>query len=390
MSVALVPVSYNVRSLFVRKASTILTIVSIGATVAVLAGVLSLQQGFETLFSEAGSDDVVVFLRPGATSEGESAFTEEDVDIVTKSVTEIASGPDGPLASGETFLAVRLERTDGGETNVPIRGVQQPTFAVHGDLLRIVEGERFRPGTDEVIVGQKVVRRIRGCGLGEVLQINTTPFRVVGVFASGGPFDSEIWGDADRMGKALERPVYSRIIARLQPGVDLVEFSERMEAHLQTPAKVMTERDYLTSQTGMLSATLRALGYFLAFIMGIGAVFTATNTMQAALAARAHEIGILLSIGFRPLSVFVSFLLEALLLGVAGGVAGILIALPLNGIETGTTNFQTFTEVAFAFRVTPEVLANAVVFALLLGLFGGALPAWRAARMRPVEALRRR
>lgn len=386
----LVPFSYTARSLFVRKASTLLTIISIGATVAVLAGVLSLQQGFELLFSDAGSEDIVIFLRPGATSEGESAYTDEDVDIVTKSVNEIASGPNGPLASGETFLAMRLRKEDGGETNVPIRGVQPASFDVYGDTIQMVTGERFRPGTDEVIVGEKIARRIRGCGMGEVLEINTTPFRVVGVFRTDGPFDSEIWGDADRMRQALERPVFSRIVARLKPETDVEKFSLRMEEHPQSPSTVQTERAYLNAQTRFLSGILRGLGYFLAFVMGLGAVFTATNTMQAALSARSHEIGVLLSIGFRPLSVFVSFLLEALLLGLAGGAVGILLSLPLNGIETGTTNFQTFTEIAFAFRITPAVLTNAVLFALALGLFGGALPAWHAARLRPVEALRRR
>lgn len=387
----LVPLSYNAKSLFVRKSSTLLTVVSVGATVAVLAGVLALQQGFETLFTNAGRDGIAVILRPGAVSEGESAFTPEDTRILVKSSNEIAAGPDGqPLASAELFLAVRLRKLDGGETNVPIRGVQQASFAVYGDDLRMVRGERFRQGTDEVIVGRKLTDRIQGCEIGQVIQLNTTPLRVVGVFETGGPFDSEIWGDLDRMATALERPVYSRVVARLNPDAILSDFSDRLEADPQVPAKALSERDYFERQTLALSTVLRGLGFFLALIMGVAAVFTATNTMQAALAARSHEIGILLSVGFRPFSVFLSFLFEALLLGLLGGAVGALATLPLNGIETGTTNFETFTEVAFAFRITPQVLGTAIAFSLVLGLFGGALPAWRAARLDPVEALRRR
>jgi len=386
-----VPLSYNLKSLLVRRASTALTVVSIGATVAVLAGVLSLQQGFETLFKETGRADVAVFLRPGAGSEGESGISREKADVLKKSLAEIALNAAGlPLASAESYLAVRMRKLDSGETNVPIRGVEPMTFEIFGDQIRVTAGQRLRPGTDEVIVGRKLTRRVRGCQLGEVITLNTTPFRVVGVFDCEGPFSSEIWGDLDRIADALERPVYNRVIARLKPGLDVQAFAERMADHKDVPVKVQTERAYLADQTGALSITLRVIGVFLATIMGVAAVFTSTNTMLAALAARSHEIGILLSVGFRPIPVFLSFMSEALVLGLFGGVLGILITLPLSGVETGTTNWNTFTEVAFAFRVTPQVMKSAILFALILGLFGGALPAWRAARMDPVEALRRR
>lgn len=385
-----VPVSYNLRSLFVRKSSTALTVVSIGATVAVLAGVLALQQGFETLFTEAGSDERVVFLRPGATSESDSQVSPNRARQLIKSVPELDVTADGePMAAAETYLAVRLQKLGGGETNVPIRGVQPMTFTLLEDELAVREGRNFRPGTDEVIVGDKLTRRIRGCTVGSTIQLNTTPFEVVGVFEHDGPFSSEIWGDLDRISAALERPNYTRVVGKLRPDVQLEAFAERLAEHKEVPAKVLTEREFLSSQTEVLSTVLGILGAFLATVMGTAAVFTATNTMQAALAARSSEIGILLSLGFRPLPIFLSFLFEALVIGLLGGAVGILMALPLNGAETGTTNFQTFTEVAFAFRLTPEVLMRAVGFALLLGLLGGALPAWRAAHENPIDALRR-
>lgn len=387
---ALVPFSYNTRSLFVRKTGTVLTILGIGATVAVLAGVLSLQQGFATLFSDAGRDDIAVFMRQGSTNEGDSVFSLERAQILMKTLPDFASDEKGkPLVSAEIYLAVRRFKLDGGEVNVPIRGVQPMSFEVIGPALKIVQGRNFTPGTDEVIVGRKLVDRIQHCQLDETLQLNTTPFHVVGVFDHEGPFSSEIWGDRDRMAEALQRPIFNRVIAKLRPGTDLKELGERLDKDAQVPCKVMTEREYLTSQTQALSFVLRRLGFFLALIMGIAAVFTATNTMLAALAARTHEIGILLSLGFRPYAIFASFMLEALLLGLLGGIVGCLMTLPIHGTDTGTMNFQTFTEVAFAFRVTPEVLLTAVRFALILGLCGGAWPALRAARMRPTEAMRR-
>ena len=387
---ALIPLSYNARSLLVRRSATLLTVISVGATVAVLAGVLSLQQGFRALFTNAGRDDIAVFLRPGATSEGESIFSRDQADILVKSLPEIAEGEDGrPLASTELYLAVRLRKTDGGETNVPIRGVEPASMTLRGDSFEVLDGHEPTPGEDEVIVGRALTERIQGARRGDVIRINTTPFRVVGIFRSDGPFESEIWGDLDRMAEALERPVYSRVVAVLRPGTDLGALSARLEKDRQVPAKVLSEKEYLSSQTTALSGTLIGLGAFLGIVMGAAAVFTGTNTMLAALSARTHEIGIMIALGFRPFAIFVAFLFESVLLGFLGGIVGCLMVVPLNGIRTGTTNFQTFTEVAFAFRVTPTVLLTAVAFAVALGLVGGTWPALRAARMAAVDALRR-
>ena len=386
----LVPFSYNLRSLFVRRSSTLLTIVGIGATVAVLSGVLSLQQGFETLFTSTGRDDVAVFLRPGATNEGDSMFTLEGTEILIKSLPEFALDERGrPLASAERYLAVRRQKLVGGETNVPIRGVQPMSYAVHGELMELIGGRWPEPGADEVVVGSALTGRIRNTALGDVITLNTTPFRVVGEFSSEGPFDSELWGDAERIGVALERPLYNRVVGILKDGVEIEALSARLEDDKRVPAKVLSELEYLSGQTAALSVVLMFLGSFLAGIMGVAAVFTGTNTMLASISARSHEIGIMRAMGFRPFPVFVAFLSEALLLGLLGGLVGIAMALPLHGVETGTTNFQTFTEVAFAFKVTPRVLATAVSFAVILGLAGGAWPAWRAARLLPAEALRR-
>jgi putative ABC transport system permease protein len=387
----LVPFRYNLRSLIVRRAATLLTALGIGATVAIFAGVLALEAGFRTLFVEAGRDDVFVFLRPGSTNEGDSIWRRDLADRLIKTLPEIRRGADGqPLASKECYLAVLRRRVDGGKTNVPVRGVEPKSFDIYGDTVRIVAGRRFRPGADEVIVGSTLVERISNCRLGDRIQLNTTPLDVVGVFESKGPFASEIWGDLERMQAALVRPFPNRVVALLETGTDVAALGHRLKDDKETPAKVMTERAYLAAQTGALSGTLLMLGGMLAVVMGLAAIFTATNTMLAAIAARTHEIGILLACGFRPAAVFLAFLGEALVLGLMGGALGCLMVIPLNGLETGAMNFNTFTEVAFAFRVTPTVLGTAVVFSLVLGLLGGAVPAWNASRLPPVSALRRR
>jgi putative ABC transport system permease protein len=387
----LVPLAYNVRSIFVRRSATVLTLLGIGATVTVLTGFLALSAGFRAVYTQGGRSDVVYFLRSGATSEGQSSFPRERADRLVKSTPEIAPDAKGaPLAAMEIYNAVRRQKARGaGETNVPIRGVQPASFELR-ENFRVVAGRAFKFGSDEVMVGTKLVDRIQGCGLDDVIQLNTTPFRVVGVFESAGAAPSEIWGDYERIGVALAVPWANSILARLKPGVNMKEFARRIKDDKENPCKVMTEPEYLEAQTNALGTMLAMVGVILGVVMGVAAIFTAMNTMLAALAARTHEIGILLSVGFRPFAIFVSFLFEALLLGLLGGAIGCLLALPLNGIETGTTNWDTFTEIAFSFRLTPQVLVTAVIFSLALGLFGGAIPAFRAARLAPTEALRRR
>ena len=386
---ALVPLRYNLRSLWVRASSTLLTVCAIGATVAVLAGMLSLQQGFAVLFQERGRSDLAVFLRKGAKSEGESGLTREQCAVLQKEVPEVELDAAGkPLASAEVFLAVRLRKFDGGETNVAIRGVEPATFAIHGDDVRIVDGRMPTPGTDELIVGEGLVERIRNCLPGDTLRINTGTFRIVGTFAGKGGYRSEIWGDLERLSEALQRPVRSRVLAKVKSGTDLEAVQKRYESDLRTQPKVMTERAYLATQTEDLTKRFSILGGFLAVIMGLGAIFTGTNSMLAAIGARTHEIGILKAIGYRPLPIFLSFLGEAVLLGLLGGLLGCVLVLPFQGAETGTMN-ETFSEVTFAFRTTPFVMVTAVSFAMLLGLVGGLFPAWRASAMTPTQALRR-
>ncbi len=387
---ALVPLAYTVRSLRARWTASALTVLGIAATVAVLGGMLCLQQGFASLLTERGRTDLAILLRPGATSEGESGFSRERADYLIKGSPELATGAnEQPLAAAELYLAVRLRKVDGGETNVPIRGVQPATFAIHGQDVTVVEGTPFTFGRDEVVVGEALVERIADCHIGDDLWINTNPFRVTGIVRGRGPQNSEIWGDVNRMQEALQRPSFSRVIGKVKDAAALDALTTRLAGDERVPAKVQSERAYLESQSQMLSVTLAAVGIVLAIIMGIGALFTGINSMLAAVASRTHEIGILRALGFRGGAIFLSFVFEALVLGLCGGIVGCLLLLPLHGVRTGTTNMQTFTEIAFAFRITPLVLGTSVAVAGALGLLGGTFPAWRAARLRPTEALRR-
>jgi putative ABC transport system permease protein len=405
----LVPLSYNLRSLFVRKSATLLTVLGIGATVAIVSGILALEQGFNSMFTNGGRADLAIFLRPGANSEGDSQFSRDRGLELIKSTPEIVVDERGPVASMEAYLAVLLAPVRGGVTNVPLRGVQPMTFEMRKSELHIVEGRNFTPGSDELIVGKRLIGRIQNCAIGDEIVLNKTPFKVVGVFDHPGQFGGEIWGDLDRLLTSMGRYGPNRIVAQLKPGIDIgapdpgTQMFEDKPAEPEpgtlaaralkdpnVPAKVCSEKQFLASQTVMLTGILQFLAKALGVIMGLAAVFTATNTMLSAIAARTHEIGILLAVGFRPFPIFLSFLFESLLLGLIGGLVGCLLALPFNGLKAGTMNFQTFTEMAFAFRVTPLVLGVAVGFSLFLGLLGGAWPAWRAARLKPTEAIRGR
>ena len=385
----MLPLRYTVRNVTVRLGSTLLTVLGIALTVAVFAGIIALRTGFASVYQERGAEDVAIYLRPGAGSEGESALRRFEVDDLLKSRPEIARDADGvPMAAVETFLAVYMEKRDGGLTNVPLRGIQPMSLQILGDDVRLVAGRMLAFGTDEVVVGRPLTERMDNTAIGDVITLNTTPFKVVGVFECAGPQGGEVWGDVDRMVEALDRPFYQRVVAQLVPGTDVEAVKEELERGKQVNAKVQTERAYLSSQTSELGGALAFLAAFLTVIMGASAVLGAMNTMLASVAARTHEVGVLLAIGYGRGSIFLAFLLESALIGLLGGALGVLLTLPFDGLQTGMMNFQTFTDVSLAFTVTPGLVATSFGLAFVVGLVGGTLPAARAARLKPVDALR--
>jgi ABC-type lipoprotein release transport system permease subunit len=303
------PLRYSVRNVLVRRASAIFTALGIAMTVAVFAGVLALRTGFEQLYKDRGREDLVVYLRPGAKSEGESGLTREQVEILVKERPEIArdAATRRPLAAAESFLAVYMELAGGGRTNVPLRGIQPMSIPLRGGAVDVKDGRWFEWGTNEVVVGRPLTERMLHCRVGDTVVLNLTPFLVVGVLESESVEGGEIWGDVERMLDALQRPAFSRVIAEVLPGTDIPALSKELEHDPRVPSQAWSEREYLARQTNITGKMLTFLADMLSVIMGLAAVLGAMNTMLASVASRTHEIGVLLALGYRRGAIFLAF-----------------------------------------------------------------------------------
>ena len=384
-----IPFKYNLRSLFVRRATTLMTIVSIAFVVLVYIGVLALAGGLRVAFGASGDPRNVLVLRDGAKSELESFFGE-DKKRQLAALPGVVRGADGqPLVSGSVFLIQILQRGDGSESNVALRGVEPGMFALRPQV-RLVEGRRFEPGKAEVMVGRNLAERFPAVGLGKEVTFGRVRFKVVGVFdAAGASFNSEVWGAARDLGDAFRRgsTVSSTVLQAASPEaaarlVQLIEKDQNLKL------KPMLETRYYAEQAGANAAQFVFLGSLLAVVMAVGACFAAANTMFAQVSARAHEVGTLRALGFRRRTILSAFLIEAGILGLLAGGLGALLALPLNGLTAGTMNGVTFSEITFALRTTPDILAGGVLLALMTALIGGLPAAVRASR-RPITVLLR-
>lgn len=373
-----------------RRSQVLFTALGIAFTTAVLCGILSLRNGFEQLFRPLGAEEVAVYLRIGATSEGDSGIPRESARIIIKERPEILRDDQGnPLAAAECFLALYMEKMNGGLVNAPLRGIEEASLKLHPTPPRLLEGRWPDWGSDEVVVGRPLVARLKNCSLGDTLTLNTTPFAVVGVYEFDNSQGSEIWGPVERMLEALDRPVYNRVIARVHPDLDFAMATEQLEEDPRLSFSITRQSEYLAAQTTGLSTSLLLLSIFLTIIMGSAAVIGTMNTMLATVASRTHEIGILLAIGYSRIEVFLAFLLESAQVGLIGGLIGLLMVAPFHGIETGAANFNTFTDISFSFQLSPTIALTSVLLSFLLGLIGGAIPAWIAANRSVVDAIRR-
>jgi putative ABC transport system permease protein len=385
----MIPLKYNVRSLFVRKATTFMTMVSIAFVVLIYIGVLALAGGLQVAFAESGDASTVLVLREGARSEMESSYSVETYRILA-SLPGIERSDDGTLlASGETVTLQIRERRDGSESNVVLRGVEDAAFALRPEI-ELVTGRRFEPGTGEVIVGSGLADRFVGLELDQEVELGRLQFRVVGIFEAGGSaYSSEIWGAVNDFGDAFRRrSYYSSTRLRAATPSTAQELLERVEADARLRVDPILEPEYYERQTQESTGLFVFLGNLLAGLMAFGACFAAANTMYAQVAVRGREIGTLRALGFRRRQIVAAFLVEAIVLGLLAGVLGALLALPLNAVETGTMNSSTFSEVVFSLRTTPETLAGGVVLATLTGIVGGLLPAWSASRQQITNLLR--
>lgn len=384
-----IPFIYNVRSVLHRPATSIATALGVAFVVLTFVGMLALANGFRAALISTGRPENIHVLRKGADAEISSGISREQAAIL-RTLPEIARMPDGrPAASADVYVVVSKPRVNGTETHMPVRGVTPESFWVR-DEVRVTDGRMFQSGRPEVIVGKGLVGRMRNTNIGDKLRFGQQDFTVVGHFtANGGAYQSEVWGDAETMMSVFRGPVFQSITARLANPQAFDAVKTRMESDPRLQLQVKRENVFFAEQSDFLGNVLKFMAFFVTIIMAIGAVFGAINTMDAMIAARGREIALLQTLGFRGRSVLASFLIEAMLIALVGGVLGCLLSLPINGIQTSTTNWQSFGELTFAFRVTPVILMQGILFAIMMGLVGGFLPARRAAKQVVALGLRR-
>jgi len=381
--------SYNLRSMIVRKGTAAMTAGGIAMVVAVFVMTLAIAQGFRATLVASGSPANAIVLRKGATAESTSGLLRTDVPLI-ENLPQVAHGADKrPLASPELVVAIALPRqTDSQPANVPVRGVGPKAFEVR-DALKFVEGRQFAPGTREINVGRLAVGRFKGLTLGSEVKFGNATWKVVGIFtADDAAFESELWGDVDLMMPAFQRDGYQSMTVKLADPSMFDSFRDTVDGDPRLYLKPQREQDYYTQQSLAMTTVIRVFGTFVTLILSIGAMFGAMNTMYAAVAYRTREIGTLRALGFSRIRIVTAFLVESIALALVGGVIGCILALPVHGLSTGTTNFTSFSEVAFKFRITPALMAGGLVFSAVMGAVGGLLPAIRAARIPVARALR--
>lgn len=378
----------GLRSIPERLGPSLVIVVGLAGVVAVFTALLAMAAGFQSTLEAAGRPDVALVLRGGSQAELNSGISREQGTII-KQAPGVAQGADGlPLASAEVIVIAELMKA--GETtgsNITVRGVEPAAFTLR-PKLRIVEGRAFTQGLRELIVGQGVARQFEGVRLGETLRMRGSDWTVVGVFASGDAYESELWADVDVAQSTFNRQGYSAVRLQLAGPGDLQTVNDALSADPRVNVDVETEQEYFSGQTEQFRRSIGALAGVVTFIMALGAMFAALNTMYAAVGARAREIATLRAVGFRGLPVVVSVMLESLILALAGGLLGALAAYVLFNNMAVSTLGANFTQVVFRFAVTPALVIDGLVIAVVIGMVGGLLPALRAARQPVTTALR--
>ena len=384
-----IPIIYNIRSLRQRPVSTLTTAFGMALVVAVFIAMNALASGFRAALVSTGSPENVLVIRKGAQQEMNSGIGRQNASIIG-GFPFVAAGADGlPMISPETFVVVPLDRREGGGmANVVVRGVSPRAFEVRKGI-KITAGRTFKAGAREIVVGSAFAARFPNSAVGETLRFAETDWTVVGQFSAGGSaFESEVWGENEQFMPVFRGQIFQSVTFRMKDASAFDGIKQTLESDPRLTLDAYRERDFYASQSTMLATILNFIAIFIAGIMAIGAVFGAVNTMYAAVASRGPEIGVLLTLGFPPRSVLASFLIESVFIAAVGGAIGCLIALPINGLVTSTTNWASFSEVAFAFRVTPGLLMNGMLFAVVMGVVGGFFPALHAARQEVADALR--
>jgi len=384
------PLSYNIRNLRQRWKVTLLAIFGIGLVVAVFVTLLAMENGFRIALRSTGSPLNGIVTQRGSMSELTSWIPIGDANVISVDPRVARDSGGKAMASCEVvILTTRPRRSDNQPANITFRGVSPEGFKVRSNV-KIVEGRSFTPGLYEAIVGKKIADRVTGLNIGDTFSVKKHDFRIVGLFtADGSSFESEIWGDYDAMAPAIDRNGgCESLTLRLSNPATLAAFDKEVRANPRVQLQIDSEPKYYENLAGPTAAALLGLAGFVAVVMGIGAVFGAMNTMYAIVSQRTREIGTLRALGFSRFSILLSFVLESVLLALIGGILGCLAAFTMNGYTAGTGQTASFSELAFAFKITPPVLVFGIVFAVLMGFVGGLLPAFRAARMPITRALR--
>ena len=381
---------FNLRTIPGRMGSVIAATVGIAGVVAVFVGVLSIAAGFRAAMTRSGPDDVAIVLRSGADTEMTSGLSREETRLIADA-PGVARTASGPLASAELFVIINLpKRSTGTDANVPLRGVGTAAALIRGDIT-IVEGRAFQPGRNEVVVGTGAARAFAGLDVGNRIRVGQNEWEVVGVFSGGGgAAESEIWTDA-----AVLQPAYHRgdsfqsVYVKLASPEAFQPFKDALTTNPQLNVKPVRQAEFLFEQSTMLTSFIENFGVFIAALMALGALFAALNTMYSAVAARTREIATLRALGFGSSPVILSIMFESLVLALLGGAVGAAAAyVTFDGFKAATINWQTFSQIAFAFTVTPRLLVSAVLWATAIGFLGGLFPAIRAARLPIAAALR--
>jgi ABC-type lipoprotein release transport system permease subunit len=385
-----IPFSYSFRNLWTRRLTTGLTVLGIALVVFVFAATLMLSNGLRETLVATGTDENVIVVRKSALSEGQSSVTREQANIV-KTQPEVVTLSDGtPMATSDVVVAINVpKRGDGGLTNLIVRGVSGQALEIRKHQVTLIDGRMYQAGLQEVIIGTAVHERFQGFDLGGTFRMAGTVWTIVGIFDGHGTgFDSEVWGDVDIMLPAIRRPSFSSVTVRLKDTTAFAGLKARLEHDPRMTVDLKREKQYYDEQSQGTSAFITFIGATVTFIFSFGAMIGAMITMYAAVSNRTQEIGTLRSLGFRRRSVLGAFLLEALLLALVGGALGVIASSALQSVTISTTNWTSFSEIAFGFRLSTGIVMAALIFALVMGVAGGFLPAVRASRLKIVEALR--
>jgi putative ABC transport system permease protein len=387
-----IPISYNIRSITGRWVSTLVAVLGIAGTVGVFLVMLAMANGFRSTLAASGSSANAIILRGGAGSEMESAITLDQARVISDAPGISRSAGNTPLVSNEVVVIAAFPLSGSGtDANVQVRGISEGAMQVRPSAS-IVQGRMFNAGLQELVIGRNVSSTYAGLKLGSTVKFGGGTWTVVGVFDAGGSsFDSELWCDATVLSEVYKRPVniFQSVTVRLDSPESFTAFKDALTSDPRLTLEIFREDRYYMEQSRVVSKMINVLGFMVAAVMAIGAVFAALNTMYSAVAARSREVATLLALGFSQGSVMLSFMMESMIISLLGGALGCIAALPFNGFTAGTINWQTFSHLAFAFRITPGLLLAGLAFSLVMGVAGGLPPAFRAARLPVVVALRR-